>query len=74
MELSEEFKKFMKEKYFHHRSACRNPSAFVSIYYIRGGEGRYGVVRAACEDELKKIASDEGKRLKELKQNENNKR
>jgi hypothetical protein len=48
------------------------PSAFTSIYYIRGHEGRYGVVRAACEDELRKIASDEGKRLKELKQNENN--
>jgi hypothetical protein len=69
MELPEEFKEFMKYKYF---SGCKNPSAFTSIYYIRGHEGRYGVVRAACEDELRKIASDEGKRLKELKQNENN--
>ena len=69
MELPEEFKKLIKKKYFHHRSACRNPSAFASIYYIMGYEGRYGVVRSACEDELRKIASDEGKRLKELKEN-----
>jgi hypothetical protein len=72
MELPEEFKEFMKYKYFHYRSGCKNPSAFASMYYIMGYEGRYGVVRAACEDELRKIASDEGKRLKELKQNENN--
>ena len=65
MELPEEFKKFIKEKYFHDEKACRNASAFTSIYYIRGYEGRYGVVRSACEDELRKIASDEGKRLKE---------
>ena len=69
MELPEEFKEFIKYKYFHHISGCRNPSAFVSIYYIRGGEGRYGIIRSACEDELRKIASDEGKRLKELKEN-----
>ena len=67
MELPEEFKEFMKYKYFHDTKVCRNPSAFASIYYLRGYEGRYGVVRSACEDELRKIASDEGKRLKEIK-------
>ena len=71
MELSVEFKEYIKYKYFHHRSSIRNPSALTVIFYLKGYEGRYGMVRASIEDELKKIASDEGKRLKELKELQN---
>ena len=39
----------MREKYYHYKSACKNPSAFASQYYIQGYSGRFGEVRAACE-------------------------
>ncbi len=53
MELPEEFKEYIKHKYFYDSKTIKNPSAFTSIYYIQGYEGRFGNVRAAIEDHIK---------------------
>lgn len=53
MELPEEFKEYIKQKYFYDSKPQRNASAFTSIYYTQGYEGRFGNVRAAIEDHIK---------------------
>jgi sarcosine oxidase delta subunit len=58
MELTEDFKKFIKYKYFHYRTAIKNPSAFTSIWFHRGGKGRFYVVRSKIIDEIKRITQN----------------
>lgn len=58
MELEQEFKDFIKEKLFHPSKAITNPSAFTSIYYIKGyGGARHGVIRSLIEKEIQRLKS-----------------
>ena len=55
MELTQEFKDYIKLKYFSAEKRIKNPSAFTSIYFYKGGTGRFYVVRSKVIDEIKRI-------------------
>jgi hypothetical protein len=58
MELTEDFKQFIKYKYFTYDKGIKNPSAFTSIWFHRGGKGRFYVVRSKIIDEIKRITQN----------------
>ena len=55
MELEQEFLEYIKYKYFLAEKLIKNPSAFTSIYYIKGYIGRYGEVKAVIEKEIHRL-------------------
>lgn len=67
MELPEEFKQYIKQKYFYDSKTQRNPSAFTSIYYLQGYEGQFGKVRAAIENHIKYLTQRVVYETKEVK-------
>ncbi len=55
MELEQEFKDYIKLRYFFHPKQIKSPSAFTSIFYLKGYSGRCGDVRAAIEREIHRL-------------------
>lgn len=60
MELPEDFKKLIKDRLFHHKKAVSNPSAFTSIFFIKGYTGKRGEVHSAVDKEIGRLKSLEG--------------
>lgn len=63
MELTNEFKEFIKYKYFAFEKSTKNPSAFTSIWFHRGGDGRFYDVRSLIIDEIKRITQENSKKI-----------
>lgn len=58
MELEKEFKDYIKTKLFHSSKAMSNPSAFTSIYFIKGYEcARRGVIHSLIQKEIQRLKS-----------------